>query len=51
MTLFGKFQHEIKKKGQQLTEDNAAFTLGIFKRVVEEVNLLTQDEHNDKCVK
>lgn len=33
-----------------MTEENASFTLGLLRRMVEEVNRLTQDEHNDNAV-
>jgi hypothetical protein len=50
MLLLGKYQHELRKKGQQLNEENASFTLGSLRRMAEEVNRLTQDEHNDNAV-
>ena len=50
MLLVGKYQQELKKKGLQLSEENASFTLGLLKRIIDEVNRLTQDEHNDNSV-
>lgn len=50
MILLVKYQQTLKKKGQELSEENASFTFGLVKRITEDVNKLTQDEKNDNVV-
>lgn len=50
MLLVGKYQLEMKKKGQDINEQNASLTLGLFRKALEEVNKLTQDKDNDSVM-
>lgn len=50
MALFGRYQQQLRKKGLELNEENASFTLGMLRRIVEDVNRLTQDEKYDNIV-
>lgn len=50
MNLLAKYQQTLKKQAQELSEENASFTLGLVKRITEDVTKLTQDEKNDNVV-
>lgn len=50
MLLLGKYQLEMKKKGQEINEHNASVSLSLFRKILEEVNKLTQDESNDSMI-
>lgn len=50
MLLIAKYQLELKKKGTDIKDQNCSITLGMFKKILEELNRMTQEEKNDQFV-
>lgn len=45
-----RYQQELRRRGKDLTEENGSLTLGLLRRVLEEILRLTQEEKNDNAV-
>lgn len=50
ISLVIRYQHELRRRGKELTEENGSLTLGLLRKVLEEILRLTQDEKNDNAV-
>lgn len=50
ITLVVKYQQELRRRGKELTEENGSLILGLLRRVLDEINRLTQEEKNDSMV-